>query len=50
MGLITKSSKELRGYILELRKTFKDSIKIHDIYLILEELKGNYLSKKLIMN
>lgn len=44
IGLIVKDSEELRKFIIKLREKFED-IKIYDIYIILEESKGNYAPK-----
>lgn len=48
IGLMVKDSAELRSFIIDLRKSFADTVKIFDIYVVLEELKANYPSKKLI--
>lgn len=45
VGVITKDSLELRDFILELREKFGNIIKIYDMYIILEETKGNYAPK-----
>src|SRR3989344_2738138 len=45
IGLLVKNSLELREFILELREYFGDVVKINDIYIIVEELKGNYAPK-----
>ncbi len=42
IGLIVKNSEELRNFILELREEFGDIIKIHDLYVVVEETKGDY--------
>jgi len=42
IGLIVKNSLELRNFILELRENFGEVIKIHDLYVVVEETKGNY--------
>lgn len=42
IGLIIRNSDELRDFIIELREKFGDMIKIHDLYVIVEESKGNY--------
>ena len=42
IGVIVKNPLELREFILELREKFGGIIKIYDIYIIIEELKGNY--------
>ena len=42
IGVIVKSSSDLREFILELREKFGDIIKIYDMYIIIEETKGNY--------
>jgi len=42
IGLIVKNSLELRNFILELREDFGDIVKINDIYVIVEETKGDY--------
>jgi len=42
IGLIVKNSLELREFILELREYFGDVIKIHDLYVVVEETKGDY--------
>ena len=41
IGLIVKNSEELREFIISLREKFEE-IKIYDIYVVLEESKGNY--------
>jgi len=41
IGLIVKNSEELREFIIDLREKFEE-IKIYDIYVVLEESKGNY--------
>lgn len=42
IGVLVKNSLELREFILELREKFGEIIKINDIYIIVEEFKGNY--------
>ncbi len=42
VGIIVKNSLDLREFILELREKFGSIIKIYDIYVIIEESKGNY--------
>jgi len=42
IGLIVKNSLELRNFILELREDFGDTTKIQDLYVIVEETKGDY--------
>ena len=44
IGLIVKNSEELREFMINLREKFEE-IKIHDIYVVLEESKGNYAPK-----
>ena len=41
-GIIVKDSLDLRDFILDLREKFGNIIKIYDIYVIIEESKGNY--------
>lgn len=43
IGLIIKNSEELREFILDLREKFGNIIKIHDLYLAMEESKSNAL-------
>lgn len=43
IGVLAKSSEELREFILELREKFGEFIKINDLYIIVEESKGNYV-------
>jgi DNA-binding Lrp family transcriptional regulator len=50
IGLIVKDSIELREFIIDLRKSFAETVKMFDIYVVLEELKANYPSKKLLMH
>ena len=45
IGVIVKNSLELRDFILSLREKFGDIIKIHDIYIIVEESKPNQAPK-----
>jgi Lrp/AsnC family transcriptional regulator, leucine-responsive regulatory protein len=45
IGLIAKTSSELRDFILKLREKFGDNAKINDIYIVAEELKGNHAPK-----
>jgi len=45
IGVLVENSLGLRGFILQLREKFGDILKIHDMYVILEELKGNYAPK-----
>src|SRR3989344_7296927 len=42
VGIIVQNSLQLRDFILGLREKFGDVIKIHEIYDIIEESKGNY--------
>ncbi len=41
IGIIAQNSLELRDFILRLRKNFGDILKIHDLYVIVEESKPN---------
>ncbi|MCK5624637.1 AsnC family transcriptional regulator [Candidatus Pacearchaeota archaeon] len=50
IGLIIKDSFELRDFILELRKNFGETIKIHDLYLVVEEIKGDYAPSGVFKN
>ncbi len=50
IGLIVKNSSELREFILELREYFGDIVKINDIYIIVEESKGNYAPQGIFKN
>ena len=50
IGVIAKNSLELREFILELREKFGDIVKIHDIYIVDEELKGNYAPAGIFKN
>ena len=50
IGLMVKDSAELREFIIDLRRSFAETVKIFDIYVVLEEMKSNYPSKKLIMS
>ena len=45
VGIIVKNSLELRGFLLELKEHFSDTLKFCDSYIIIEELKGNYAPK-----
>lgn len=45
IGTVVKNSLELRDFLLLLRERFGDSIKINDIYSIVELIKGNYAPK-----
>jgi len=42
IGLIVKNSEELRNFILELREDFGGVIKIHDLYVVVEETKSDF--------
>jgi len=42
IGVIVKSSKEFREFMIELKNSFGELIKIHDMYLILENVKDDY--------
>lgn len=42
VGIIVKNSLDLREFILDLREKFGNIVKIYDIYVIIEESKGNY--------
>jgi len=50
IGLIVKNSLELREFILELREYFGDIIKIHDLYVVVEETKGDYAPSGVFKN
>jgi len=50
IGLIVKNSSELRNFILELREYFGDIIKIHDLYIVVEETKGDYAPSGVFKN
>lgn len=50
IGLIVKNSLELREFILELREYFGDVIKIHDLYVVVEETKGDYAPSGVFKN
>lgn len=50
IGLIVKNSLELREFILELREYFGDIIKIHDLYVVVEEIKGDYAPSGVFKN
>lgn len=50
IGLIVKNSSELRNFILELREDFGDIIKIHDLYVVVEETKGDYAPSGVFKN
>lgn len=50
IGLVVKNSSELRNFILELRENFGDIIKIHDLYVIVEEVKGDYAPSGVFKN
>ncbi len=39
IGLVAENSLELRNFILQLREKFGDMLKIHDVYVVVEELK-----------
>jgi len=41
VGVIVKSSKEFRDFMIELKNNFGEIIKIHDMYLIVEETKAD---------
>ncbi len=41
IGVIVKSSAEFREFMIELKDSFGELIKIHDMYLIPEETKGD---------
>lgn len=41
VGVIVKSSGEFRNFMIELKDNFGELIKIHDMYLIPEETKGD---------
>jgi Lrp/AsnC family leucine-responsive transcriptional regulator len=45
IGVVVKNSMELRDFLLLLRERFGDSMKINDIYSIVELTKGNYAPK-----
>ncbi len=45
IGVTVKDSLELRGFILDLRKSFGDVLKIYDLYVIVEESKPNQAPK-----
>lgn len=42
IGLLVEGSSQLREFILKLREHFGDIAEINEIYLIIEETKGNY--------
>ena len=42
VSIIVKNSLDLREFILDLREKFGNIVKIYDIYVIIEESKGNY--------
>lgn len=42
VGIIAMNSLDLRDFLLELREKFGGIIRIYDIYVIIEESKGNY--------
>ncbi len=50
IGLIVRNSSELRNFILELREDFGDIIKIHDLYVVVEETKGDYAPSGVFKN
>ncbi len=50
IGVVVKNSIELREFLLLLRERFGDSIKINDIYSIVELIKGNYAPKGVFKN
>ena len=45
VGIIAEDSLELRDFIIELKEYFGDVLQIHDSYVVVEELKGNYTPK-----
>jgi len=45
VGVIARDSIGLRDFIFELRKDFGDILKIHDIYILVEESKPNQAPK-----
>lgn len=46
IGIIVKSSEELRDFILKFRQKFPEFVKIHDVYIVLDTLKENVLPEK----
>jgi len=50
IGVIAKSSFDLREFIIELRKNFGDSIKVYDFYTNLEIHKGGYAPSGIFNN
>ncbi len=50
IGILAKNSLELREFILELREDFGEFIKINDIYIIVEESKGNFAPQGIFKN
>jgi len=50
VGVTVKNSEELREFILELREKFGDSIKIYDLYVIVEESKSNSAPEAIFKN
>ena len=50
IGLIIKDPEELREFILDIREKFGNTIKIHDLYIIVEESKSNALPEGVFEN
>ncbi|MBU2561507.1 MAG: AsnC family transcriptional regulator [Nanoarchaeota archaeon] len=50
VGVVVRDSLELRDFILDLRKSFTDTVKLFDLYVVTEETKANYPSKELLRN
>ena len=50
IGILTKNSSKLREFILELRENFGEIIRINDIYIIVEESKGNFAPQGIFKN
>lgn len=45
LGIIVQDTEELRNFIIEFREKLSDSIKIHDVYIVLDVYKENILPK-----
>ena len=45
IGIVVKDANELRDFINEIRSEFSDSIKINDVFIVLEESAGYKLPK-----
>ncbi len=43
MGVVAKNSRELRGFLMVLRKEMEEGVKVHDVYAIGEMIKSDHV-------